>query len=107
MEFGIITLSHVYLAQSKSRAMDDEALLNIKDALDEGLKGREPWVGISFGIALFDEFRRKGWITLESFDSHIFGFKEPMPAYKKTHHAFPNWGLSPYEYRIGRYAKRT
>jgi len=90
----------------KENAMDDEPLLKIKDALDKDLEGRDPRVGIAFGIELFDEFRRKDWITLEIFVG-IFGFEAPMPAYKKTHHAFPNWGLPPCEYRIGKDGQRT
>ena len=82
--------------------MDSEALNRIKAELDNALKGVRPWMGILFGEELFNEFRTRGWITLETFGLSTFGFDDPMPAYDKTHFASATWGIPDYEYRIGK-----
>ncbi len=81
--------------------MNEESLFKAKSALDEELKGKKPRTAVAFGAELFQEFRRRGWITLDKFDLEPFGFKDPMPTYDSTHYAFLNWGLPDYEYRVG------
>jgi len=74
----------------------------IKLELDKQLEVAVPNVGIAFGVELFDEFRKRGWFTLE-----VFGtlgttlFAERVPAYDKTHFAFPSWGISDREFIVG------
>ncbi len=82
--------------------MSDQTILKIKAELDAALIGVRPMMGILFNDSLFDEFRRRGWITLEKFNLEDFGFHDPMPAYNKTHFASATWGLKNNEYRIGR-----
>lgn len=74
----------------------------MKAELDKQLAGVSPNVGIAFGIELFEEFRRRGWFTLESFG--VLGtslFSEKLPAYKSTHFVFLSWDLKDLEFKVG------
>lgn len=72
-----------------------------KTELDKQLESASPNVGIVFGTELFNEFRKRGWFTLE-----VFGalgttlFAEQVPAYKKTHFVFPSWGIKDLEFKV-------
>jgi hypothetical protein len=69
----------------------------MKDALDAELVGRQPTVGIGLSLKLFDEFRKRGWLTIERFGE--WGID--APAYHATHPAFCNWQLPDLEFRVG------
>jgi hypothetical protein len=75
----------------------------MKAELDKQLQSAAPNVGVAFGVELFDEFRRRGWFTLEDFGvlgTSIFSGK--LPAYRRTHFAFQSWDLSELEFRVGK-----
>lgn len=68
--------------------MDDATAQKIKQALDAELANVRPTMGVAFGEDLFIEFRRRAWITWETFTA--FGtdaFPVRLPAYNKTHYA--------------------
>lgn len=74
----------------------------IKRELDKQLEVAVPNVGIAFGVELFDEFRNRGWFTLEVFgvlDTTLFA--ERVPAYNKTHFVFLSWGIPDREFIVG------
>jgi hypothetical protein len=74
-----------------------------KAELDKQLEGAPQNVGIAFGTELFNEFRKRGWFTLE-----VFGalgttlFAGQVPTYKKTHFAFLSWGIKEREFEVGK-----
>ncbi len=75
----------------------------IRQELDQQLGSAPPNVGIAFGTELFNEFKQRGWLTLETFG--VFGttlFAGKVPAYGKTHFAFPTWGIQVLEFRVGK-----
>ena len=75
----------------------------IKAELDKQLEGASPNVGIAFGTELFNEFRNRGWFTLEVFG--VLGtmlFPERVPAYKETHFVFPSRGIQDLEFKVGK-----
>lgn len=75
----------------------------IKAQLDKQLDGAGANVGIAFGVELFEEFRTRGWFSLELFSAlGTMLFAEQVPAYKKTHFVFPSWGIQSLEFRVGR-----
>ena len=83
--------------------MNDQQILSIKSELDDELKSADPKVGIAFGMELFNAFQQKGWFTLEDFG--WLGtplFSECLPAYGRSHYAFPNWDLPDFEFRVGK-----
>jgi hypothetical protein len=82
--------------------MTDKKLLEIKEGLDAALANEGPNVGIAFGTSLFDEFRQRGWLKMEEFG--MLGtsvFAEKVPAYNRTHFAFPNWDLPEFAFKVG------
>lgn len=82
--------------------MTDDKLLEIKDKLDTVLAGVGPNMGIAFGTELFAEFRQRGWLKMEVFG--MLGtsvFAEKVPAYNRTHFAFPNWEIPDYTFKVG------
>lgn len=73
-----------------------------KAELDKQLENAPANVGIAFGTQLFNEFRNRGWFTLETFGAlGTTLFAEQVPAYKKTHFVFPSWGIQETEFKIG------
>jgi hypothetical protein len=80
----------------EDRTMEMEISL-IKDALDAELGGRQPTIGIGLSLRLFDEFRKRGWLTIERFGE--WGID--APAYHSSHPAFCNWQLPGLEFRVG------
>lgn len=75
----------------------------IKAELDKQLAGASPSAGIAFGTELFNEFRKRGWFTLEVFS--VLGtslFPDRVPAYNKTHFVFPSWGIQDVEFKVGK-----
>lgn len=81
--------------------MDDALVTKIKERLDNELTKLGPNVGIAFGLELFDAFRDRGWITLQTFGvlGTSFGATK-LPAYG-SHFAFPTWDLPETEFKIG------
>lgn len=74
-----------------------------KAELDKQLNNAPDNVGIAFSTALFDEFKKREWFTLETFG--VLGstlFSEQLPAYNKTHFVFPSWGINDLEFKIGK-----
>lgn len=83
--------------------MDNEKALEAKSSLDEALKHVDANLGIVFGVRLFDEFRERGWLTLETFSwLGTQFFAETVPAYDRTHFASPNWDVPEWEFRVGK-----
>ena len=83
--------------------MDDAAAQAIKSDLDRALTEVGPNVGIAFGTELFAEFRKRGWLTLETFG--VLGttfLATKLPAYSRTHHAFATWDVPDLEFRVGK-----
>ncbi|MGD0187413.1 MAG: hypothetical protein ABSC25_19485 [Roseiarcus sp.] len=76
--------------------MDDTSANQTRASLDAILANRKATVGIGFGISLFDEFKKRGWFTLESFAE--WGSAE---AYEKTHLAFVLMNLPVLEFKVG------
>lgn len=75
----------------------------IKAELEKQLAGASPSVGIAFGTELFNEFRKRGWFTLEVFG--VLGttlFAERLPAYNKSHFVFPSWDIQDLEFKVGK-----
>jgi hypothetical protein len=66
-----------------------------KAELDKQLEGAPQNFGIAFGTELFNEFRKRGWFTLEVFGAQV-------PTYKKTHFAFLSWGIKEREFEVGK-----
>lgn len=74
--------------------MDDQVASAAKARLDDQLKTVGPNVGIAFGLDLFDAFRSRGWIKLETGSILGTGFMAiKLPAYGKTHYAFSTWDI--------------
>ena len=74
----------------------------IKAALDKQLESASPNVGITFGVELFNEFRARGWLTLETFGVAGSMFcAHQVPAYNKTHFVFQTWGIQDREFKVG------
>lgn len=74
-----------------------------KEELDEELKSASPNVGIAFSTELFNEFHNREWITLETFGAlgtTLFSIK--VPAYQKTHFAFPSWDIEDLDFKVGK-----
>ena len=87
--------------------MDDQAVGLKKTALDDALAKVGPNVGIKFGAELFDEFRKRGWLTLETFGVLGTGFlSEKLPAYGRTHFAYVSWDVSDNDFQAGNDAQR-
>ena len=83
--------------------MDDTKAKRIRSELDRELLLFSTKVGIFFGQELFNEFRDRKWITLETFGAEgTFVLKENVPAYDKTHLAILDWGISDLEFRVGK-----
>ena len=58
----------------------------IKDKLGTALASVSPGIGIALGTALFDAFRERGWLTLETFSVPGTSFFQcKLPAYQGTH----------------------
>jgi len=88
--------------------MDDSSAEAIKINLDRQLAAVGDQVGIAFGTKIFDDFRRRGWITLETFG--ILGttlFATKLPAHQKTHYVFATWDIPEYDFKVGSDANRT
>ena len=75
--------------------MDELAVAQIKDDLDKILAERKPSVGIAFGVALFEEFNRRGWFRRKDFDE--WG----RASVYKDHLAFIITELPASEFRVG------
>lgn len=74
-----------------------------KAELDKELKSASPDACIIFGAALFEEFRIRGWITLEKCGA--LGtklFEEMMYAYQKTHIASIDDKLQDLDFKVGK-----
>ena len=83
--------------------MSEAELLQIKAELDAALAIAAPDVAIAFGAALFAEFRRHGWLRLETLI--VLGpdlRATKAPAYLRTHFAFPTWDLQDGEFKVGK-----
>lgn len=83
--------------------MNDAQADKIKGELDAVLAGVSQNVGIAFGEALFEEFRKRGWLTLETFG--VLGttlFASRLPAYDKTHYAFMSWDVDEEKFTVGK-----
>jgi hypothetical protein len=83
-------------------AMNDADAQQAKGKLDAALARMAPTVGIAFGPDLFDEFRQRGWLTLEQLS--VLGttiFKSGLPAYDHTHFAFMSWDVPDSDFRVG------
>lgn len=74
-----------------------DAMETIKEQLDRELAQR-PGVGIAFGLDLFEEFAKRGWIELHN--PNVWPFNFPMPFYQKTHYAFALWTLPDLAYQL-------
>jgi hypothetical protein len=75
----------------------------IKTELDMQLEDAPANVGIAFGTEIFNEFRKRNWITLEKFG--VLGttlFAQKLPAYKKTHFIFSSWDIPDFEFKVGK-----
>lgn len=71
--------------------------------LERELHGADPNVGIAFGVDLFEEFRQRGWFTLETFGALGTSlFSTQVPTFDKTHFVFPSWGIPANEFQVGR-----
>jgi hypothetical protein len=81
--------------------MDEADVVRIKNQLDAELQSAGPNVGIAFGIELFEEFDKRHWLTLETFETSAF-FPARMPAYARTHCALRTWDLANREFRVGK-----
>jgi hypothetical protein len=79
----------------REATLGDE-LLRVREALDAGLAGRAPTVGVGLSPKHFEEFRARGWLTIER-----LGEWGDAPAYRASHLAFPNWELAEGEFQIG------
>jgi hypothetical protein len=74
----------------------------LKLELDKQLAFADANVGIAFGSELFSEFKRRDWLTLESFGSLGSSlFSTQLPAYNKTHFAFISWGIGEHTFQVG------
>jgi hypothetical protein len=85
--------------------MDDILATAKKVELDAALAtvGRD--VGILFGVGLFEAFRVRNWITVEYFTAvGTTHFGDKVPAYERTHFAFPTWNIPDLEFRVGKNA---
>ena len=74
-----------------------------KEQLEKELVSVDANTGIAFGEELFLEFKKRGWLTLETFG--VLGtslFSVQVPAYNKTHFAFPSWSIGGLEFKVGR-----
>ncbi|MGJ4882902.1 hypothetical protein [Bradyrhizobium sp. HKCCYLRH3097] len=81
--------------------MDDELATKVKEQLDAQLANAAPNVGIAFGLDLFDAFRDRKWITLNTFGALGTSFgATKLPAYG-SHYAFPTWDLPENEFKVG------
>ena len=83
--------------------MDNMAAQAKKAALDRKLVNVSGDVAVAFGIALFDEFRRRGWLELKEFSA--FGsslFAAKLPVYQGRHYVFPTWDLPEHDFEVGR-----
>lgn len=75
----------------------------IKVELDKQLVDASPNVGIAFGCELFNEFRDRGWFSLEFFGVlGTMSFAVRVPAYNKTHFVFPSWDIQDLEFKVGK-----
>jgi hypothetical protein len=82
--------------------MDSSIVEDQKTALDSALDGLPADVGIAFGLALYAEFAERGWLTMEDFGSRGTGlFKGKLPAYARTHFAFPSLDAPETDFQIG------
>ncbi len=83
--------------------MDSTIVDDRKIALDSELESATPNVGIAFGLALYKEFAECGWISMEDFGVLGTGlFKGKLPAYARTHFAFPSLDLPDTDFQIGK-----
>jgi hypothetical protein len=80
-----------------------DAIEHKRRELDNQLKSAGINVGIAFGIQLFEDFRSRGWFTIEDFSPWGTGiFPVKVPAYQKTHFVFPTWDLPVDGFVVGR-----
>ena len=62
-------------------------------------------MGIAFGVDLFNEFRKRGWLTLGTFGALGTGlFAGQVPTYNRKHFAYQTWGIPDLEFRVGKNA---
>ena len=81
--------------------MDDAIANDIKSQIDQELLKVGPEVGIAFGLDLFDAFKDRKWIGLNTFSVLGTGFAATkLPCYG-SHYAFPTWGLPEKGYKVG------
>jgi hypothetical protein len=82
--------------------MEEEVAL-IKEALDAALVGRQATMGVGLSATLFEEFRKRGWLTIR----RIGEWGVDAPVYHASHPTFPNWELPDQEFRVGGYSGET
>jgi hypothetical protein len=74
----------------------------LKAELDKQLESTTPNVGIAFSSGLFNEFKNRGWFTLETFGAlGTTVFEQHVPAYGRTHFVFPSWAICDFKFIIG------
>jgi hypothetical protein len=78
--------------------MEEEVVL-IKEALDAALVGRQATMGVGLSPKLFEEFRQRGWLTIE----RVGEWGVDAPVYHASHPTFPNWEIPELEFRVGGY----
>ncbi len=56
----------------------------------------------AFGPELFNELRKRDWLTLDIFSVLGTGaFAQKLPAYGGTHHAVPTWDIEESGFSVG------
>lgn len=76
----------------------------IRADLDVQLHNLSPNVGIAFGSELFNEFRNRGWFTLEKFGvlgTTLFTDQLLLPAYQRSHCVFLSWAIDDLKFQVG------
>jgi hypothetical protein len=78
----------------------------VREELDRQLESANENIGVMFGEELFAEFKKRGWLTLETFGALGTSlFAKQVPAYKKTHFAFSSWSIGSLEFKVGQAGK--
>lgn len=58
--------------------------------------------GIAFGVDLFSAFVQRKWIESQTFTAlGTSAFPIEVPAYERSHFAWPTWDLEPHDFRVG------
>ena len=77
-----------------------DKLEEIKDHLDAELSRREDVTGVGFGMLLFDDFVKRGWIKYVKLEFVGSGEHIRWPVYNDRYHANPWENIPPSEFRL-------